>query len=119
MSHPEEEKAMDTREKWERLTNPNTVEDYGLAISLNDLQRDAPDLYARDVAPLLPPIDPVMTIQEYGVAYPFTDDHTEHSSEPPSKRPLSEAVRKLHPLMQLDEQIGRDMTKGDDDGQAS
>ena len=38
------------------------------------------------------------------------------TSTPPSKRPPSEAVRKLHPLMQLDEQIGRDMTKGDQEG---
>lgn len=36
-------------------------------------------------------------------------------STPPSQRKApSEAVRKLHPLMQLDEQIGRDMTKGDE-----
>ena len=33
-----------------------------------------------------------------------------------TQRPPSEAVRKLHPLMQLDEQIGRDMTKGDQEG---
>lgn len=28
---------MTPKEKWQRLTNPKTVEDYGLGISLNEL----------------------------------------------------------------------------------
>jgi hypothetical protein len=33
----------DTREKIERMLNPQTAEDYGLAVAVSDIERDAPD----------------------------------------------------------------------------
>lgn len=31
--------AMDPKEKWERLTNPQTIEDYGLALNERELEK--------------------------------------------------------------------------------
>lgn len=44
-------------EKWNRLTNPQTVEDYGLSVNLEDLAetKEGREIIAREIAPWLPP----------------------------------------------------------------
>lgn len=45
---------MTTREKWQRMTHPVTVEDYAICVPLKDLLTECPDLYATHIAPILP-----------------------------------------------------------------
>ncbi len=45
---------MDTREKWQRMTNPKSIADYGIWIKLDDLAADCPDIFLKEVAPLMP-----------------------------------------------------------------
>ena len=41
--------------KWRRLTNPQTVADYGVTVDVNALLRESPEAYQKEVAPYLPP----------------------------------------------------------------
>lgn len=43
---------MDTREKWERMTNPTCAEDWCIRVPLDELFREAPDIYEREIVPL-------------------------------------------------------------------
>lgn len=43
----------DILDKWYRLINPKTVEDWGLSINLGDLAREEPEVFKTEVAPWL------------------------------------------------------------------
>lgn len=45
-------------EKWKRLTNPQTIEDYGLSVSLDELAETAEgrEILEKEISPWLPPL---------------------------------------------------------------
>lgn len=50
-------------EKWKRLTNPKTCEDYGLRIDLKEFSKECPEIFNEEIAPFLP-IETVSKLQE-------------------------------------------------------
>lgn len=50
-------------EKWKRLTNPKTCEDYGLCIDIKEFYKECPEIFNKEVAPFLP-IELVSELQE-------------------------------------------------------
>ena len=46
---------MTTKEKWERMKNPQCVDDWGIGISLCELAECEPEIFAEEVSPYLPP----------------------------------------------------------------
>jgi len=57
---------VDIKETWQRLTNPKSLEDYGLSVNLSDVLRECPDIFYQEMAPFLPQdvIDDLLTRQE-------------------------------------------------------
>ena len=63
--------SMTTRDKLNRLLHPTCAEDYGLVISLREVFKEEPEIFAREFAPFLPAhvIEQCQPTQDEGEKY--------------------------------------------------